>query len=131
MIHFALLGSIERFLSVYIEHTGGAFPVWLSPVQAVVIPISDKISGYAQEIVQKLNSSGIRVQLDDRSERMQAKIRDAEAQKIPYILVVGDREIKDKSVNVRVRGEKILGSMPVNKFTELIVQDIAKKRIVC
>ncbi|MBU3956894.1 threonine--tRNA ligase [Patescibacteria group bacterium] len=130
MVHRAILGSFERFMGILIEHYGGAFPVWLSPVQAVVIPITDKHNQYGQKIVDQLKEENIRVRLDNRSETTSAKIRDAELQKIPYILVVGDKEIKAKNINVRVRGEKVLGPMVVSKFINLIKKDIAKKRQV-
>jgi threonyl-tRNA synthetase len=108
MIHRALLGSIERFLGVLIEHYSGAFPLWLSPVQAVLIPITDRNIPYVEEVAQKLRAEGIRVDVDDRSDRMGAKIRDAEKQKIPYMLIVGDREEDAGTVAPRLRsGEKL------------------------
>ena len=128
MVHRAILGSFERFMGILIEHYGGAFPVWLSPVQVIVIPITDKHNKYGQKIVDQLKEEDIRVKLDYRSETTSAKIRNAELQKIPYILVVGDKEIKAKNINVRVRGEKILGPVAVPKFISLIKEDIAKKR---
>ena len=130
MIHRTILGSMERFFGILIEHFAGAFPVWLAPVQAVIVPITDKHLDFGKEVYQKLFDSEIRVNLDDRNETTSAKIRDAELQKVPYILVVGDKEIKSKSVNVRVRGEKVLGEMPLNKFIDLAKEDIAKKRQV-
>lgn len=130
MVHRAILGSFERFMGILIEHYAGAFPVWLSPVQAIVIPITDKHNKYGQKIVDQLKEEGIRVKLDDRSDTTSKKIRDAELQKIPYILIVGDKEVKAKNVNVRVRGEKVKGSMSVSKFINLIKEDIAKKRQV-
>ncbi len=92
MVHRTVLGSMERFVGGLIEHYGGAFPVWLAPVQAVVIPIADRHIGYANEVAQRLKAAGIRVDVDRRSERMQHKIREAQLQKIPYMLIVGDRE---------------------------------------
>jgi threonyl-tRNA synthetase len=130
MVHRAILGSFERFMGILIEHYAGAFPVWLAPVQVVVIPITDKHNKYGQQIVDKLKEEDIRVKLDDRSETTSAKIRDAELQKIPYILVVGDKEVKAKNINVRIRGEKVLGSMSISKFIDLIKENIAKKRQV-
>ncbi len=130
MIHRAILGSLERFMGILIEHYAGAFPVWLSPVQVVVIPITDKHLKYAQKVRDELKEENIRVKLDQRSETTSAKIRDSELQRIPYILVVGDKEIKAKSVNVRVRGEKLHGPMPILEFISLIKEDIAKKRQV-
>ena len=94
MIHRALLGSMERFFGILIEHYGGAFPVWLSPVQAMVIPIADRHMDYAIEVQKQLKAAGIRVEVDERAERMNAKIRDAQNKKIPYMLVVGDKEME-------------------------------------
>ena len=130
VIHRVIYGSLERFMGILIEHLAGAFPVWLSPVQAIVIPITDKQNGYGQKIVDRLREKNIRVELDNRSETTSAKIRDAELQKIPYLLVVGDKEIKENGVNVRVRGEKVLGLMNLGKFLALIQEDIDKKRQV-
>jgi len=130
MIHRVVYGSVERFLGILIEQCDGAFPVWLSPVQAIVVPITDKHNQYGQKIVDQLREEKVRVELDDRNETASAKIRDAELQKIPYMLVVGDKEVKGKKVNVRVRGEKVLGSMSLSKFLGLVKEDIAKKRQV-
>lgn len=130
MVHRAILGSFERFMGILIEHYGGAFPVWLSPVQAIVIPITDRHIKYGQKVVDKLKAEDIRVELDDRSETTSAKIRHAELQRIPYMLVVGDKEVKGKKVNVRTRGEKVLGLMSLTKFLKLIKEDIAKKKQV-
>jgi len=131
MIHRTIYGSMERFFGILIEHYAGAFPVWLSPVQATIIPITDKQLEYSKKIYQKLFDEGIRVSLDERNETTSAKIRDAEMQKVPYLLVVGDKEIVAESVNVRVRGEKVLGLMKIDQFIKLLKEDIAKKRQVC
>ena len=128
MIHRALLGSMERFMGVLIEHHAGAFPVWLSPVQAVVIPIADRHLGHAQDIADRLKSSGFRVEVDARGERMNAKIRDAQVQKIPYMLVVGDREAKTDSVSVRQRSGEDLGAMSFEEFEAQLVDDVAPYR---
>jgi threonyl-tRNA synthetase len=128
MVHRALLGSMERFFGVLIEHYGGAFPVWLAPVQAVLIPITDRHVPYAQEVAQQLRAVGLRVQVDDRSERMSAKIRDAQLQKIPYMLIVGDREAEAGAVAVRLRTEQDLGAMPVADFIAMAQEAIAEKR---
>jgi threonyl-tRNA synthetase len=127
MIHRALLGSMERFMGVLIEHFAGAFPVWLAPVQAVLIPIADRHSEYAQKVSGKLRKAGLRVEVDLRGERMNAKIRDAQNQKIPYMLVVGDREVEVESISVRLRSEQDLGAMPINDFLERIKREIAEK----
>jgi threonyl-tRNA synthetase len=130
MVHRAILGSLERFMGILIEHYAGAFPVWLAPVQATLIPITDRHVNYANKVTQKLKEENIRIEVDDRNTTASAKIRDAELQKIPYILVIGDKEIKSKSVNVRIRGEKVLGLMSLGKFMKLIKEDIDKKRQV-
>jgi threonyl-tRNA synthetase len=125
MIHRALLGSMERFMGVLIEHFAGAFPVWLAPLQAVLIPIADRHHEYAQKVAGILGEAGLRIELDQRSERMNAKIRDAQNQKIPYMLVIGDRELEAESVSVRLRSEENLGAMAINEFLSLATKDIA------
>lgn len=116
MIHRTLLGSMERFVGVLIEQYGGAFPVWLAPVQAKVIPISEKSLEYGRKVVEELRNLELRVELDDRDERMQAKIRDAEKDKVPYMLIVGPKEAEQNQVSVRVRGEKDLGPMALKRL---------------
>jgi threonyl-tRNA synthetase len=116
MVHRALLGSVERFFGVLIEHYVGAFPVWLAPVQAVVLPISDKHLDYAREVCQELRSAKVRVSLDDRNEKLNARIRDAQLQKVPFMLVVGDREAKSRSVAVRRRDTGDAGSQGLADF---------------
>jgi threonyl-tRNA synthetase len=127
MIHRALLGSIERFFGVLIEHYGGAFPIWLSPVQAMVIPIADRHNDYAHEVAAELKEVGLRVQVDDRSDRMNAKIRDAEKQKIPFMLVAGDREMEEKAVDIRRRSGERLGAMNIGDFKALALKDVQEK----
>lgn len=124
VIHRAVTGTTERFLGVIIEHFAGAFPVWLSPVQAVIIPIADRHLPYARQVASSLKASGLRVEVDDRSERMNAKIRDAQSQKVPYMLVVGDREAEQNTVSVRLRTEENLGAMPLEAFIDKANQDI-------
>jgi threonyl-tRNA synthetase len=118
MVHRALFGSIERFFGVLIEHYTGAFPVWLAPVQAVVLPISDKHLAYAQEVFAKLRQAKLRVQLDDRNEKLNPRIRDAQMQKVPFMLVVGDREAQNQSVSVRRRDTGDAGSRPLSEFID-------------
>src|SRR3989344_45399 len=125
MIHRATLGSVERFLGVYIEHTQGVFPTWLSPVQAVVIPISEKHVEYAKKVAEQL--TGVRVEVDDRSETMQSKIRDAQVMKIPFMLIVGDREKEAEQIAVRTREGEDLGAMAVPDFLTKIQQIIESK----
>jgi threonyl-tRNA synthetase len=127
MIHRALMGSMERFMGVLIEHYSGAFPVWLAPVQAVLIPIADRHQEYAEQAADKLRQAGLRVEVDARSDRMNAKIRDAQMQKIPYMLVVGDREAEAGQVAVRLRSEEDLGAISVEAFLKRAQQDIQDK----
>jgi threonyl-tRNA synthetase len=119
VIHRAVTGSTERFLGVIIEHFGGAFPVWLSPVQAKLIPIADRHLPYMREVAAKLEAAGLRVEIDDSGNRMQNKIRAAQVQKIPYMLVAGDRDIEAGAVSVRLRTEEQLGSLSVDDFLAL------------
>ena len=130
MLHRTLLGSMERFVGTLIEQYSGAFPVWLSPVQVKIIPVSEKSLDYGQKVREKLFTEEIRVELDDRNETMQAKIRDAEKEHVPYMLIVGPKEAEDQSVSVRVRGEKDLGKMSFEEFLRLVKEDIARKRQV-
>ncbi len=127
MVHRALFGSLERFLGVLIEHYGGAFPLWLAPVQATVIPIADRHVEYAQEAVDELRAEGLRVDLDARGERMQAKIRDAQLQKVPYMLVIGDKEVESKTVNVRHRDGSNLGALPLFQVIDRLKDEIANR----
>lgn len=124
LIHRAPLGSFERFFSRMIEHTNGAFPVWLSPTQVVIIPINDTHADYAAEVKKKLNAKDIRVNIDSRTETMQAKIRDAELDRIPYMLIVGDKEVTNKGVSVRPRHGNDLGLMNMDEFVTRITNEI-------
>jgi threonyl-tRNA synthetase len=126
MIHRALVGSMERFMGVLIEHHAGAFPVWLAPVQAVIIPIADRHLGYANDVASRLKDSGFRVEVDSRSDRMNAKIRDGQMQKVPYMLIVGDREAKTGAVSVRLRSEEDLGAIPMTDFIARISSDVER-----
>ena len=127
MVHRALLGSLERFMGTLIEHYGGAFPVWLAPVQAVVIPIADRHVEYADSVLAQLDATGIRAFTDGRSERMNAKIREAQLQKIPYMLVVGDREANADAVAVRLRSGENLGAVAVEDTIRRISQEIRSR----
>jgi len=126
MIHRAIFGSFERFIAILTEHFQGAFPTWLSPIQAIVIPISEKNNQYANKVQSFLKDSGIRVEVDQRSETMQSKIRDAQLQKVPYMLIVGEQEEKDGLLSIRTRsGEN--SKAPVEKFLDKIKTDIDSK----
>jgi threonyl-tRNA synthetase len=127
MIHRAVTGSTERFMAMLIEHFAGAFPVWISPVQAMIIPIADRHSEYANKVLATLKAAGIRAEIDMRGERMNAKIRDAQLQKIPYMLVVGDKEAQTDAVSVRLRSNVDLKSIPVATFIENVAGIIKSK----
>ena len=127
MVHRALMGSVERFFGILIEHYGGAFPVWLAPIQVMAIPIADRHLEYGQTIVDTLKAAGIRSKLDSRSERMNAKIRDAQKQKIPYMLIIGDQEMESGQVALRLRSGENPGPMPLEDFLAKAKQDIADK----
>ncbi|MSQ08312.1 MAG: threonine--tRNA ligase [Dehalococcoidia bacterium] len=128
VIHRAMLGSLERFLGVLIEHTVGAFPVWLSPVQAVVVPIADRHNAYGMQVRDRLLAAGVRAELNDSAERMQAKIRDAQLQKVPYMLVVGDREMEAGAAAVRTRTGENLGAMSLDEIQVRLVKETAIPR---
>jgi len=125
VLHRAVTGTTERFLGVIIEHFAGAFPVWLAPVQAVIIPIADRHVDYAREVARQCQAKGLRVEVDERGERMNAKIRDAQNQKIPYMLVVGDKEMETSAVALRMRNGDNPGAMPLSQFLEQAASDIA------
>ncbi|MGA7907547.1 MAG: threonine--tRNA ligase, partial [Candidatus Sulfotelmatobacter sp.] len=129
MVHRALYGSIERFFGVLIEHYAGAFPVWLSPVQAVMIPIAERHVEYASKVADQLKAAGVRVEVDARNEKMNAKIREHAMQKVPFLLVVGDKEAEVGKVNVRTRGKEKTEDMPAAEFVEKIRKLIAEKSV--
>jgi threonyl-tRNA synthetase len=126
MIHRALMGSIERFFGILVEHYGGAFPTWLAPVQAVVLTITDKQHEFAAKIVSDLKARGFRVEADLRNEKIGFKIREAEKSKIPYMLVVGDKEVQSGSLSVRGRSGANHGSMPLERVADLLRSDTMK-----
>lgn len=128
MIHRTIFGSIERFIGILIEHFGGAFPAWLAPLQARVMPITDRHLEYARDVVKKLDDAGIRVDLDDRNEKVNYKIREAQNQKIPYMLVVGDREAENGTASVRHRSKGDLGARPLDDFIRDIKEEIKNKQ---
>ena len=128
MIHRALLGSMERFFGILIEHHSGAFPVWLAPVQVVLIPIADRHFDYCRGVLERLRAAQLRVELDDGDDRMNAKIRKAQLQKIPYMLVVGDKEVETGGVSVRLRSGEDLKTQSVDAFLSLAAEAIAGRR---
>lgn len=127
MLHRAILGSLERFLGVYIEHTGGRFPLWLAPVQAMVIPIADRHNAYAEKVRARLVKRGLRVDVDASGDRMNAKIRAAQLQRVPYMLVVGDREAEASAAAVRTRNGEDLGALPLTEIAKRLVTERDKK----
>jgi len=129
VIHRVIYGSLERFIGILIEHYGGAFPLWLSPIQTIVIPIAERHSQYAQSLKEKLIDSEIRTECDLRSETMQAKIRDAQLQKIPYMIIVGDKEEKTETVAIRTREGNEKQGLKIDNFIKKIKEDIAKKEL--
>ena len=129
MIHRVLFGSIERFIGILIEHFAGAFPAWLAPVQVKVLPISDKFAQYGESVRKKLEEEGIRVELDTRSEKIGYKIREAQMQKIPYMLIVGQKEQEEGKVSVRSRGAGDEGQKSLAEFVEALKAEIASKSI--
>jgi threonyl-tRNA synthetase len=128
MIHRALLGSFERFMGILIEHYAGEFPLWLAPVQALVLPLADRHNDYAAEVTARLRAAGLRAQADDRSESVGRKIREAELRKVPYMLVVGDREAESGAAALRRHGEGDLGTEPVEAVVERLAAEVAERR---
>ncbi|MBI2010533.1 MAG: threonine--tRNA ligase [Candidatus Chisholmbacteria bacterium] len=129
MMHIAIMGSIERFLAIIIEHFGGAFPTWLSPVQAKVLPISQNHHTYANKVASKLKASGLRVEIDDTNQSLPKRVKLSQEQKIPYVVVVGDREAKENTVSVRLRGKKDQTTLSLSDFTQKLSTQIASKAL--
>ena len=128
MIHRVVYGSIERFIGILIENYAGAFPAWLAPCQVCILPITDKHVEYAKKLADKMFDLGLRVHLDDRNEKLGYKIREAQVQKVPYTLVVGDKEMEEGTVNVRRRGEGDIGAMPQDEFISMLQEEIKEKK---
>ena len=124
MIHRAPFGSMERFISVLLEHCAGNFPLWLTPDQVIILPISEKFHDYAQKVLNILNNYDIRGLIDERAEKAGRKIRAAEVSKTPYIIIVGEREENEESITIRKHGGQDLGSMKVNDFVQIINSEI-------
>jgi threonyl-tRNA synthetase len=129
VIHRAIFGSFERFIAILIEHYAGAFPLWLAPVQAIVLPIADRHLDYAASVVERLRAAGLRAVVDGRQEKIGYKIREAELQKIPYMLVVGDREAAEGTVAVRTRRGGDRGSQGVAGLAAALAEDVRTRRI--
>ena len=128
MIHRAVLGSLERFIGVYLEHTGGDLPLWLAPVQAIILPISDKYNDYAYQILKILNQNNLRVKIDNRSEKIGAKIRDAELSKINYMLIVGEKEFEKQEISIRQRFRGNIGEMKLDSLLSKLLDEVNNKR---
>ncbi|WP_290379025.1 His/Gly/Thr/Pro-type tRNA ligase C-terminal domain-containing protein, partial [Duncaniella muris] len=124
MIHRAPFGSMERFVAVLLEHTAGRFPLWLAPEQAVVLPISEKFNDYARKVADQLNALDIRTQIDDRNEKIGKKIRDNELKRIPYMLIVGEKEAENDEISVRKQGEGDKGSMKIATFAAELAREV-------
>ncbi len=128
MIHRAILGSLERFIGVFLEHTGGDLPLWLAPVQAIILPISDKYNDYAYQILKILNKNNLRVKIDNRSEKIGAKIRDAELSKINYMLIVGEKEFEKQEISIRQRFRGNIGEMKLDSLLSKLLDEVNNKR---
>ena len=129
VIHRAIFGSIERFIAILIEHFAGAFPLWLAPVQVAVLPIADRHVEYARSVASRLNTEGLRAEVDERQEKVNYKIREAQLQKIPYMLVTGDREMAEDAVAVRSRAKGDLGARPFEQFLSDALAEVAGKTL--
>ena len=129
MIHRAPFGSMERFIAVLLEHTGGNFPLWLTPDQVILLPISEKYQKYSEKVLESLENSEIRALVDDRSEKTGRKIRDAEVSKIPFMVIVGEKEENEGTVSVRKHGEGDIGTFTIAKFISLIKKEISSTLI--
>ncbi|MBW3022519.1 threonine--tRNA ligase [Candidatus Woesearchaeota archaeon] len=128
MLHRVIYGSLERFIGVLVEHYAGKFPMWLSPVQVILLPIADRHIDYCKDVAKKYFDAGIRVEVDDKAETTPKKVRNAEMQKVNYILVVGDKELENKTVNVRTRDNKILGEKKVDEFLKQILKEVEERK---
>ena len=129
MIHRVVYGSLERFIGIITEHFAGAFPTWLAPVQVKILPVTDRALEYAESVAQMLESSGFRTEIDERNEKLGRKIVDGRAEKIPYLLIVGDKDVQNNTVAPRSRGEGDLGTMDIREFTELLRKKVASKAL--
>jgi threonyl-tRNA synthetase len=128
MIHRALMGSLERFIGVLIEHYAGAFPIWFAPVQARILNITDDQAAYGEVVFKELRKAGIRIEKDLRNEKLNYKIREAQVAKIPYMLIIGDKEMADNTVTVRLRNGENLSPMAISEFAALIADEVKKGR---
>ena len=125
MIHRAPFGSLERFVAILLEHTGGNFPLWLIPTQAIVLPVSEKHENYARKVLNSLKNHEIRALIDDRNETLGKKIREAEIKKIPFMIVIGEREVEEGIISIRRHGGENLGGISIESFSNLISTEIS------
>lgn len=130
MIHRVVFGSIERFIGILTEHFAGAFPIWLAPVQVELMPIADRHNEFTAKVAAELKKRGIRVEVDGRSEKIGFKIREAQLQKIPYMLVIGDKEVETENVSIRCRKRGDIGTMSVSDFCDMVEKEIREKTII-
>ena len=130
MIHRAPFGSMERFIALLIEHCAGKFPLWLAPVQVKILPISEKFLSYAENVLNKLKNADIRVEIDDRNEKIGKKIRDTELAKIAFMLVIGEKEVNEENVAVRRQGKGDLGTKTVDEFIDIVDEEVKSKRSI-
>jgi threonyl-tRNA synthetase len=128
MLHRAILGSLERFIGILIEQHAGTFPVWLSPVQVMILNIADRHADYASEVMRVLEKQGVRVKIDLRNEKIGFKIREHSMQRVPYLIIIGDKELEDQSMTVRTQKGDDLGRLSINTFTERLKQEIADRK---
>jgi threonyl-tRNA synthetase len=127
MIHSAKFGSIERFIGVLVEHYAGAFPPWLAPVQVQAIPIAERHNDYLADVARKLRAAGLRVEIDDSDDRMQKKIRNAQLQKVPFMVIAGDRDMEEGAVSFRYRNGDQDNGVPVDEAVQRVVEAVAKR----
>jgi threonyl-tRNA synthetase len=127
MLHRVILGSLERFTGALLEHFGGALPLWLSPTQVIIIPVSEKVLSYAKKVERALTENGFRVELDYRNERLQKKVRDAEVEKVPYMLIVGEKEAADESLSVRSKAQGEMGRLMLDEFIQMMKKEVQEK----
>jgi threonyl-tRNA synthetase len=128
-IHTVAFGSIERFIGILIEHFAGAFPVWLAPVQAKILTLTDKHNDYAAKVYNQLRNAGVRAELDTRNEKIGFKIREAQLEKVPYMLIIGDKEVENEAVGLRKRGEGDLGAVPLDDFKTRIIKETIERSL--
>ena len=127
MIHRAPFGSLERFVAVLLEHTAGKLPLWLTPDQVIVLPVSEKYAEYAKKVCDLMNNSDIRASIDDRNETIGKRIRESELKRVPFIVIVGEKDMNENAVSVRRQGGNDQGMMPVEKFIELVVNEVREQ----